>query len=122
MASNTDVTGFTDARRRCLAWPERAASISVPITIMDDKHKTISLKDLMDEMDRDLATLRAKNPQDYSLRPISLWLSLERERLELRHTPHAVVAITHRLRGVKRTAAWVIGGQLVLLAGQAMLG
>jgi hypothetical protein len=89
---------------------------------MDHKHKAISLKDLMDEMDRDLATLRAKNPQDYSLRPVSLWLSLERERLEMRHTPHAIFTMTHRLRGVKRTAAWVIGGQLVLLAGQAMLG
>jgi hypothetical protein len=88
---------------------------------MDNKQKPIGMKDLMDEVDRDLAALRAKNPQDYSLRPVSLWWQLERERLEMRHTPHAVVTMTHRLRGVKRMAAWFVAGQLVLLAAQAAL-
>lgn len=117
MASNTTVTGFTDARWRCLAY--RFCS---PCSKMDSKQLTIGLQELLEEVDRDLDEFRKKHASDYSVKNITLWWGTEKERVLMRHEPDSVVKTIHELRRVKWFAAFFVAGQLVLLAAQAMLG
>ena len=83
---------------------------------MDDAQHTIGLSALLDEVDRDLDELRKKNPTDYSLRNITMWWGLERERLTMRHGTAATVKRIHRVFGYKRTVVWFFAGWVTMLA------
>lgn len=105
--------------RRCLV--PFGAFILFQLFIMDDKQKTIGLDELLDEVTRDLDELRKKNPNDYSVKNIMMWWSLEKATLVIRHSPASIVKKMHR----KWTTKWVViafaAGFSVMLAMNAAI-
>ena len=97
------------------------ALISVPLLIMEDKQHTIGLADLLDEVHRDLDELRKKHPSDYSIRNITMWWELEKERLLTRHGPASVAKKLRRHPGLIRMLAWFFAGWLAMLAVQTAI-
>jgi len=88
---------------------------------MDDKQETIGLTELLDEVNRDLEELRRKHSSDYSIRNITMWWELERERLVTRHSPGSVVRKVRAILGLKRMIAWFFVGWLMMLAVQVTM-
>jgi hypothetical protein len=79
----------------------------------DTTSNTIGLTELLDEVSNDLAELRKKNPNDYSIKNIVMWWDLERDRLIARHLPNGVVKTLKRVKSMKRylllfTAGWTL--------------
>lgn len=88
---------------------------------MEDKPEIIGLRELLDEVQRDLDELRRKHPSDYSIRNIAMWWELEKERVLMRHNPGSVVKTLHRARRAVRAAAWLLAGWITMLAFEAAL-
>ena len=90
---------------------------------MEDTQKTIGMTGLLDEIDRDLDEFRRKHSGDYSVKNVTLWWELEKERLLVRHGPKSVVK-KPRLGWLEKhklvlfmtgAAMWLIGQVCVLL-------
>lgn len=79
-----------------------------PHPIMEER-RTIGLSELLDEIDRDLDDFRRKHQGDYSVKNITLWWQMQRERLTIRHSPSCAVKL-HLASGWKRTAIWFLVG------------
>jgi hypothetical protein len=86
---------------------------------MQQKQHTIGLSDLLDEVAQDLAELRSKHPSDYSLKTVSTWWSLERERLALRHGPASLVSKHAGL--LKRLSVGFVAGAVTVLASNVVV-
>ena len=71
---------------------------------MDDTKKSIDLGDLLDEIATDIEELRKKNPNDYAVKNVAMWWSLERTMLKIRHHPASVMKRIHR----KWTTKWIV--------------
>lgn len=91
------------------------------LRIMDDKHDTIGLTELLAEVDRDLDEFRKKHPSDYSVKNITLWWDFERERLVTRHGNHSVVKKLRKVQGFKRLMIWFFAGWATMLATNAVI-
>ena len=88
---------------------------------MDDKQNIIGLADLVDEVHRDLDELRKKHPGDYSIRNITMWWELEKERLLARHGSAGVARKLRRYPNLARMLAWFFAGWLAMLAVQTTI-
>ena len=98
------------------------ASIPVPLLIMDDKQNNIiGLADLVDEVHRDLDELRKKHPSDYSIRNITMWWELEKERLLARHGSTSVARKLRRHPNLVRVLVWFFAGWVAMLAVQTTI-
>lgn len=86
------------------------------LLIMDEKHHTIGLVELLDEVNRDLDEFRRKHSSDFSVKTISLWWDMERERLVTRHNPHSVIKKVRRLQAFRNLVIWFFAGLVVMLA------
>lgn len=84
---------------------------------MEQKHKTIGLSELLDEVSSDLAEFRSKHPGDYSVKNITLWWTLEKERLAMRHSPASIVAKHAGL--LKRLSIGFVAGAMTMLGATA---
>ena len=83
---------------------------------MDDTAKTIGMADLLDEVSRDLEDFRRKHASDYSVKNVTMWWELEKERLLIRHKEARVAR-----RFVSRRRVWIlIVGCLATFAAGAM--
>jgi hypothetical protein len=82
---------------------------------MDDKHDIIGLTELLDEVGRDLDEFRKKHQSDYSVKTISLWWDMEKDRLLSRHSPACVVKKLRRVQGLRRTMIWFFAGWVTML-------
>ena len=80
---------------------------------MDDK-KTIGLAELLEEVDRDLDDFRKKHASDYSVKGVTLWWELERERLVLRHKD---VRVARKSLSGRRVWVFVAGCLATFIAG-----
>ena len=88
---------------------------------MNEKNDTIGLTDLVDEITRDLDDFRKKHAGDYSVKNITLWWEMEKERLLVRHAPSTVVRRLTRAKKLWKMLAWFTAGWIVLLVLQAVL-
>ena len=87
---------------------------------MEQKQPTIiGLPELLDEVTRDLAELRSKHPGDYSLKNVTLWWELEKERLTMRHGPASVVKKHAWL--LRRLTIGFVTGAIAMLAANAVI-
>ncbi len=77
---------------------------------MDDKLHTIGMTDLLDEVSRDLDDFRKKHASDYSVKNITLWWELERERLLVRHKDARVTR-----RSLPGRRVWIFIGSCVVM-------
>ena len=91
------------------------------LPIMDDKQEIIGLAALLDEVNRDIDELRKKHPGDYSVKNLTMWWELERERLVTRHSPASVVKKLRRVQGIKRMMIGFFAGWATMLAATAIL-
>jgi hypothetical protein len=92
-----------------------------PPANMDVSRTTIGLSDLLDEIGRDLDDYRRKHPNDYQLKPITLWWELERERMSLRfHGQTVLLKTRHRLFD-RRILFWLLAGWTTLLIAATLL-
>lgn len=82
---------------------------------MSSGKDTIGMADLLDEVSRDLDDFRRKHPGDYSVKNVTLWWEMEKERLTIRHGPATAVK-THGVSGLKRTAIWFLVGVAITQA------
>ncbi len=87
---------------------------------MDDKQHTIGMTDLLDEVSRDLDDFRKKHAGDYSVKNITLWWELERDRLVARHSPASVVKQLRRTQGLK-LLIWFFAGWATMLAADTVI-
>lgn len=69
---------------------------------MDDKPEIMGMKDLLAEVDRDLDDFRRKHEKDYSVKGVTLWWELEKDRLLVRHKDARVAR-----RHLSSRRAWV---------------
>lgn len=88
---------------------------------MSEKQHTIGLSELLDEVDNDLADFRKKHPGDYSLKNITLWWEMERERLVTRHVPTTVVKTLRKAHKARWTIACFVAGWLTTLVAQSVI-
>jgi hypothetical protein len=86
---------------------------------MEQKHKTIGLSELLDEVSSDLAELRSKHASDYSLKNITIWWALEKERLAMRHNPASIVSKHAGL--LRRLSIGFVAGAVTMLAAIAVI-
>lgn len=77
---------------------------------MDDSSSTIGLTALLDEVSADVEALRKKHPGDYSLKNVTLWWELERERVLARHNPGSIVKKAQTIQRLKRFLLWSLVG------------
>ncbi len=70
---------------------------------MTDAHNIIGMADLLDEVSRDLEDFRRKHAGDYSVKNVTMWWELERERLLIRHKEARVAR-----RFMSRRRAWLL--------------
>jgi len=70
---------------------------------MDEPKNIIGMTDLLDEVSRDLEDFRKKHASDYSVKNVTLWWELERERLLIRHKEARVAR-----RFMSRRRAWIL--------------
>lgn len=82
---------------------------------MSDGKDTIGLAELLDEVSNDLAELRKKNPNDYSIKTVVMWWDLERDRLIARHLPNGIVKTIGRVKSMKRLLLRFSAGWLAML-------
>lgn len=76
----------------------------------------IGMADLLDEVSRDLEDFRRKHATDYSVKNVTMWWELEKERLLFRHKEARVVR-----RFMSRRRAWVlVVGCFAMFAARAM--
>ena len=87
---------------------------------MEQQHRTIGLAELLDEVTRDLSELRSKHASDYSLKNVTMWWELEKERLVMRHSPATIV--WRKARVVKRLTIGFLAGAMTALAVNAAIG
>ena len=88
---------------------------------MDDKHETIGLSELLDEIHRDLDAFRKNHAGDYSVKNITLWWELESERLLTRHSPLTVLRKLRRLQNFKRMMLWFSAGWVTMIVIRAAM-
>ena len=88
---------------------------------MTKDDNTIGLTELLDEVSRDLDDFRKKHQSDYSVKNITLWWELERDRVVTRHAPNSVVKTLRRARGAKWMLAWFVAGWLTTLSAQSAI-
>lgn len=86
---------------------------------MEQKHKTIGLSELLDEVTSDLAELRSKHPGDYSVKNITMWWALEKERLAMRHSPASIV--TKHAGLLKRLSIGFVAGAVTMLVANTVM-
>lgn len=79
---------------------------------MDDSKTTIGLPELLSEVDRDLDEFRKKHQGDYSVKNVTLWWELERERVLTRHASVTEVRKLRRARSLKWLMAWFLVGMV----------
>lgn len=101
--------------------PSVGALYPVPTPVMDDKTPTIGLTDLLDEVTRDLDKLRKKHAGDYSIKNLTMWWELERDRLIARHGAAGLVRKVQRVRSMRRTLLLFTAGWLTMIFLQAAL-
>jgi hypothetical protein len=83
---------------------------------MEATRKTIGLSDLLDEIGNDLDELRKKHPSDYTVKNITMWWELERERLVSRHGSSLAVRKHRWSKNLKRLTISFIAGWIVSIA------
>lgn len=88
---------------------------------MDDKQEIIGLTELLAEVDRDLDEFRKKHPNDFSVKNVTLWWELERERLTTRHSPGSVVKKLRRVHGIKRLIVGFFVGWMMMMLATALI-
>jgi len=79
---------------------------------MSDAKDTIGLPELLDEVSHDLDEFRKKHASDYTVKNITLWWELERDRVLARHVPATTLRKLRRVQSVRRmlllfTAGWL---------------
>jgi hypothetical protein len=88
---------------------------------MSDAKDTIGIAELLDEIARDLDDYRKKHPNDYSLKSVTLWWDMEKERLTMRHSPSTLVKKIRRVQGFKQVAIWFLAGGATMLAANTVI-
>ncbi len=71
---------------------------------------------LLDEIDQDLDEHRKRNPSDFSVKNVTQWWSLERERLVVRHGEKTVLRKPRVWRG-GRTLTFFAGFGVAVVLG-----
>lgn len=119
LLANSPAVPLTVANGGCLV--RRKALLSFSLLTMDDKQNIIGLSELLDEVNRDLDEFRKKHPNDYSVKNITLWWELERERLLARHSTEGVVKKLRRVQSLKRMLLLFTAGWLTMIVIQAAM-
>lgn len=88
---------------------------------MDEKHETIGLAELMEEIERDLDELRKKHSTDYNVKTITMWWQLKRERVMTRHASFSVVKKLRKAQTMKRLMVWFFAGWLTMLTAETII-
>jgi len=88
---------------------------------MDDKQTTIGLVELLDEVSHDFDELRKKHSSDYSIKNMTMFWELEKERLLLRHGSIAAVKRLRQIPRIRRTLLIFSIGWICMLIAQAIL-
>lgn len=88
---------------------------------MEDKQNSIGLRELLNEVSRDLDEFRKKYPNDYSVKGVTLWWELERERLETRHNPGSVVKKLRSVQGFKWVMIGFFAGCVTMLVANTVI-
>ncbi|GEM_PF-6377634 len=104
-----------------MTWRPSGRLFLFQLLIMDDKQEIIGLAALLDEVNRDIEELRKKHPGDYSVKNLTMWWELERERLVTRHSPASVVKKLRRVQGVRRLMIGFFAGWATMLAATAVI-
>jgi hypothetical protein len=81
---------------------------------MSERQNIVGMADLLDEVSRDLDDFRKKHASDYSLKGITLWWELEKERLLIRHKE---ARVARHLMSRRRAWAFAVGCMVTFIAG-----
>ena len=83
---------------------------------MSDQRNIIGIAELLDEVSRDLDDFRRKHATDYSVKNVTMWWELEKERLLIRHKEARVAK-----RFMSRRRIWLlVAGCLLAFASGAV--
>jgi hypothetical protein len=88
---------------------------------MSDAQGTIGMAALLDEVDRDIDELRKKHPSDYGVKNLTMWWSLEKERLVTRHGPATAVRKPRRGWIDGHTGLLLLAGAVTWVVGEVLL-
>ena len=99
---------------KAVLWCAARRFYLLPMLKMNSEQNIIGMADLLDEVSRDLEDFRRKHATDYSVKNVTMWWELERERLLIRHKE---ARVARRFMSRRRALLLVVGCFLTFAAG-----